>query len=46
MFRPESSGPRMTHILRANPFAGKLAGTATQVVREFGWFNDTDGLPR
>jgi hypothetical protein len=36
IFRPEpSSGRRMGHIPMANPFVTKLAGMATQVVREF-----------
>jgi hypothetical protein len=35
VYRPERSGPRMSHIPWANPFVSKIAGMATQVVREY-----------
>jgi glycosyltransferase involved in cell wall biosynthesis len=35
VFRPEHAGRRLSHIPMANPFVSKLAGLATQVVREF-----------
>jgi glycosyltransferase involved in cell wall biosynthesis len=35
VFRPEHLSRRLSHIPQGNPFVSKLAGLATQVIREF-----------